>query len=129
VRALDGGQALADTEETPAKAVERLRAEVARLRVAGGAEPIEAIARQVGFTDPERMRCAFLLSFGQPPPGMRRAPVPRRDDPAELYVNVRRRGKIAYSRKLADSSPSRLHNGGKLYRAVNVSAPAWPVSW
>jgi hypothetical protein len=58
-----------------------------------------------------------------------RRPCPRRDDPAEQYVNVRRQEKIAYSRKLADSSPSRLHNGGKLHRAVNVSTPAWRVFW
>lgn len=58
---------------TPAKAVERLRAEAARLRIEAGREPIEAIAREVGFADPERMRRAFLRLFGQPPQGIRRA--------------------------------------------------------
>jgi transcriptional regulator GlxA family with amidase domain len=64
---------LAETGETPAKAVERLRAEAARLRIETSAEAIEVIARQVGFSDPERMRRAFLRSFGQPPQGIRRA--------------------------------------------------------
>lgn len=63
---------LAQTGETPAKAVERLRAEAARPRVEHGAEPIEAIARDVGFADPERMRRAFLRIFGHPPQSLRR---------------------------------------------------------
>lgn len=62
---------LAATGETPAKAVERLRVEVARLRVEQGAEPIEVIARTVGFTDPERMRRAFLRVIGHPPQSVR----------------------------------------------------------
>ncbi len=63
---------LAETGETPAKAVERLRAEVARVRVERGVEPIEVIARHVGFTDPERMRRAFIRIFGHPPQSLRR---------------------------------------------------------
>jgi len=63
----------AETGETPAKAVERLRAEAARLRIETTAAAIEVIAREVGFSDPERMRRAFLRTFGQPPQGIRRA--------------------------------------------------------
>ncbi len=63
---------LAETGETPAKAVERLRAEVARPRIERTSEPIEMVARDVGFTDPERMRRAFLRVFGHPPQGIRR---------------------------------------------------------
>jgi transcriptional regulator GlxA family with amidase domain len=63
---------LVATGETPAKAVERLRAEAARLLIETSVEPIEAIAGQVGFADPERMRRAFLRLFGQPPQGIRR---------------------------------------------------------
>jgi transcriptional regulator GlxA family with amidase domain len=63
---------LAETGQTPAKAVERLRAEAARLRLETGQEPIELIARAVGFADPERMRRAFLRVFGQPPQALRR---------------------------------------------------------
>jgi transcriptional regulator GlxA family with amidase domain len=61
-----------ETGETPAKAVERLRAEAARRIIENSAEPIEAIARQAGFADPERMRRAFLRLYGQPPQGIRR---------------------------------------------------------
>lgn len=63
----------AETGETPAKAVERLRAEAARLRIEAGGEPIEQIAASVGFADPERMRRAFLRLFGQPPQAVKRA--------------------------------------------------------
>lgn len=65
----------ADTGETPAKAVERLRAESARQRVENGSEPIEVIAREVGFSDPARMRRAFLRTFGHPPQSLRRRAV------------------------------------------------------
>ncbi len=57
---------------SPAKAVERLRLEVARERVENSPEPIEKIAAHLGFHDPERMRRAFLRAFGQPPQAMRR---------------------------------------------------------
>lgn len=62
----------AETGETPCRAVERLRAEIARVRVEAGIEPIEVIASTVGFSDPERMRRAFLRLFGQPPQALRR---------------------------------------------------------
>lgn len=61
------------TGETPARAVERLRVEAARLRLQDGAEPVEQIARAVGFSDPERMRRAFVRLHGQPPQAIRRA--------------------------------------------------------
>ena len=63
---------VAETGETPARAVERLRAELARRRIEGGSDPIEAIARDVGFVDPERMRRAFLRRFGFSPQNVRR---------------------------------------------------------
>ena len=63
----------AETGLTPAKAVERLRLEAARLRVEATAEPIERVAEAAGFGDPERMRRAFLRAFGQPPQALRRA--------------------------------------------------------
>ena len=61
-----------ETGETPAKAVERLRVEAARLRLRDGSEPIETIALAVGFTDPERMRRAFVKLHGHPPQSIRR---------------------------------------------------------
>ena len=63
----------AETGQTPAKAIEKLRAEAARPRVEAGQESLETIARAVGFEDPERMRRAFLRVFGYPPQAMRRA--------------------------------------------------------
>ena len=63
---------LKETGETPARAVERLRAEAARPRVQDGREPVELIARDVGFGDAERMRRSFLRLFGQSPQTVRR---------------------------------------------------------
>lgn len=62
-----------ETGETPAKAIERLRVEAARLRLQEGSEPIEQIAIAVGFIDPERMRRAFIKLHGHPPQSIRRA--------------------------------------------------------
>ena len=56
----------AETGMTPAKLIERLRLEAARERVESSAEPIEGIAVHIGFGDPERMRRAFIRTFGQP---------------------------------------------------------------
>ena len=64
---------VAETGETPARAIERLRVEAATPRVQNGSEPIEHIAADVGFCDPERMRGAFLRVYGQPPQAVRRA--------------------------------------------------------
>ncbi|WP_371421700.1 GlxA family transcriptional regulator [Tardiphaga sp.] len=64
---------IAETGATPSKAIERLRVEVARQRVQGSSEAIELIAQSAGFRDPERMRRAFIRSFGQPPQALRRA--------------------------------------------------------
>ncbi len=63
----------AETGTTPAKAVERLRLEAARTAVETGHAPVDHIAEQVGFGDPERMRRAFLRAFGLPPQALRRA--------------------------------------------------------
>jgi transcriptional regulator GlxA family with amidase domain len=64
---------VAETGTTPSKAVERLRIEVARLRVQSSGEAIECVAQATGFRDPERMRRAFIRAFGQPPQSLRRA--------------------------------------------------------
>ena len=63
----------AETGLTPAKAVERLRLEAARVRVETTHDPIDRVAEAAGFHDPERMRRAFLRTFGQPPQALRRA--------------------------------------------------------
>ena len=62
-----------ETGATPAKAIERLRLEVAREKIETSGNSIEIIAETTGFRDPERMRRAFLRVFGQPPQALRRA--------------------------------------------------------
>ncbi|WNG22778.1 GlxA family transcriptional regulator [Cystobacter fuscus] len=62
----------AQTGQTPAKAIERLRAEAARTRLEASSESIEQVADAVGFGDAERMRRAFVRVFGQPPQALRR---------------------------------------------------------
>ena len=64
---------VAETGMTPAKAIELLRLEAARAHVEEGSEPIDRVAAATGFGDPERMRRAFIRSFGQPPQALRRA--------------------------------------------------------
>jgi transcriptional regulator GlxA family with amidase domain len=49
-----------ETGETPAKAVERLRVEAARVRLQEISEPIELIGQAVGFVDREPMRRASV---------------------------------------------------------------------
>src|SRR6516162_2000621 len=61
-----------ETGMTPAKAIERLRLEVAREQVENGAGSIEQVAMHTGFGGAERMRRAFVRAFGQPPQSLRR---------------------------------------------------------
>lgn len=56
-----------ETGQSPAKAIERLRVEAARMMMETSQHPIETIARETGFGDRERMRQAFLRAFGQSP--------------------------------------------------------------
>jgi len=60
------------TGMTPAKAIERLRVEAARVKVEDGSEALKSIARSAGFTNPERMRQSFVRVFGQSPEAIRR---------------------------------------------------------
>jgi transcriptional regulator GlxA family with amidase domain len=62
----------AETGQSPAKAVEHLRVEAARLLLEKGRLSLDVIADQVGFSDRERMRRAFLRTVGQPPQAVRR---------------------------------------------------------
>lgn len=63
----------AETGQSPAKAVEHLRVEAARLMLEQSRHPIDVIASETGFADRERMRRAFLRAFGQPPQAIRRS--------------------------------------------------------
>jgi transcriptional regulator GlxA family with amidase domain len=62
----------AETGQSPAKAVEHLRVEAARLMMEQSRHPIDVVARETGFADRRRMRQAFLRAFGQPPQTIRR---------------------------------------------------------
>jgi transcriptional regulator GlxA family with amidase domain len=63
---------VAATGLSPAKAIERLRAEAARPKVEDSRETLEAIARLAGYVDAERMRQSFVRVFGLSPLEMRR---------------------------------------------------------
>ncbi len=63
----------AETGLTPAKAVERIRADAARALLQSGAGSVQVVAARCGFGDPERMRRAFARLFGASPAALRRA--------------------------------------------------------
>jgi transcriptional regulator GlxA family with amidase domain len=62
----------AETRQSPAKAIENLRLEAARLMMERSRHTIDQIAADTGFSDRRRMREAFLRAFGQPPQAIRR---------------------------------------------------------
>ena len=62
----------AETGQSPAKAVEGLRLEAARLMLEGSRHPLEVVAQETGFRDRRHMREAFLRGFGMPPQAIRR---------------------------------------------------------
>lgn len=61
-----------ETGQSPAKAVEQLRVEAARVMIEQSRNTMDEVAAETGFADPERMRRAFLRAFGQPPQVIRR---------------------------------------------------------
>ncbi|MES3100503.1 GlxA family transcriptional regulator [Sphingomonas faeni] len=61
-----------ETGQSPARAVENLRLEAARLLMEQSRHPVEFVAEETGFVDPERMRRAFVRVYGQPPQSIRR---------------------------------------------------------
>ncbi|MEZ5937335.1 MAG: GlxA family transcriptional regulator [Hyphomonadaceae bacterium] len=64
-----------ETGVTPARAVERMRLDLARERVERGGDSMSVIARETGFSDPDRMRRAFLRAFGGSPQALRQLAV------------------------------------------------------
>lgn len=62
----------AETGQSPAKAVEGLRLETARLMIEQSRHPLEIIARETGFRDRRHLREAFVRGFGVPPQSLRR---------------------------------------------------------
>lgn len=63
----------AETGQSPAKAVEGLRLEAARLMVEQARSPLDVIARDTGFRDRRHMREVFMRGFGIPPQLLRRS--------------------------------------------------------
>jgi transcriptional regulator GlxA family with amidase domain len=63
----------AETNTTPAKALERLRVDAARSAIETTHHSLEQIAEAKGFCDPGRMRRAFMRTFGMPPQALRRS--------------------------------------------------------
>jgi transcriptional regulator GlxA family with amidase domain len=61
-----------ETGHTPARAVEKLRIDVAQTLIAQGRLPISAIVHETGFGDRERMRRAFHRATGASPMAVRR---------------------------------------------------------
>ncbi|MGJ0526552.1 GlxA family transcriptional regulator [Burkholderia gladioli] len=61
-----------ETGQSPAKAIEGLRLEAARLMIERGTHSLEVIARETGFRDRRHLREAFVRGFGVPPQAVRR---------------------------------------------------------
>ncbi|RZF26740.1 GlxA family transcriptional regulator [Paraburkholderia sp. UYCP14C] len=61
-----------ETGRSPAKAIEGLRLEAARLMIEQSLHPLNVIAKETGFNDRRHMREAFLRGFGVPPQAVRR---------------------------------------------------------
>jgi len=74
----------AETGQSPAKAIENLRVEAARVLMERGRQSMDEIANETGFGDRERMRRAFLRVLGQPPQLIRRHARTATDIMAEL---------------------------------------------
>ncbi|MEF7616666.1 helix-turn-helix domain-containing protein [Aquincola sp. MAHUQ-54] len=62
----------AETGQSPAKAVQGLRLEAARLVIEQSRHPLEVVARETGCRDRRHLREAFLRGFGVPPQAVRR---------------------------------------------------------
>ncbi len=60
-----------ETGTSPAKAIEALRLESAKLLLEQGRLPVEVVARETGFGDRERMRRAFIRAYGASPQAVR----------------------------------------------------------
>lgn len=72
-----------ETGQSPAKAIENMRVEAARVMLEQSRHSIDVIAHQTGFSDRDQLRRAFLRAFGQPPQVIRRNA--RSDDRASTH--------------------------------------------
>nr|WP_245610173.1 helix-turn-helix domain-containing protein [Tatumella morbirosei] len=62
---------LSETGRSPARAIERLRLEAARLMIEQTRLPLDVIARESGFRDRRHMRNVFVKGYGIPPQSLR----------------------------------------------------------
>jgi len=62
----------AETGQSPAKAVESLRLEAARVMIEQSRHSLDSVARETGFRDRRHMREVFMRGFGVPPQAVRR---------------------------------------------------------
>ncbi len=62
----------AETGQSPAKAIEGLRLEAARLMIEQSRHSLDVVASESGFRDRRHMREAFIRGFGVPPQAVRR---------------------------------------------------------
>ncbi|MEW9901962.1 GlxA family transcriptional regulator [Pseudomonas putida] len=62
----------AETGHSPAKAIEGLRLEAARLMIEQSRHSLDVVAQETGFRDRRHMREVFLRGFGIPPQAIRR---------------------------------------------------------
>lgn len=62
----------AETGQSPAKAVENLRLEAARLMIEQSRHSLDVVARETGFRDRRHLREVFIRGFGVPPQAVRR---------------------------------------------------------
>lgn len=62
----------AETGQSPAKAVESLRLEAARVMIERSRHSLDRVAKETGFRDRRHMREVFMRGFGVPPQAVRR---------------------------------------------------------
>ncbi|MDG9885357.1 GlxA family transcriptional regulator [Pseudomonas sp. GD04058] len=62
----------AETGQSPAKAVERLRLEAARVMIEQSRHSLDVVAKEAGFRDRRHLREVFIRGYGVPPQAVRR---------------------------------------------------------
>ena len=60
-----------ETGQSPAKAIEAIRADAARVFLPSATLSLDTIARETGFSNAEQMRQAFVRLYGQTPQALR----------------------------------------------------------
>jgi transcriptional regulator GlxA family with amidase domain len=65
-----------ETGTSPAKALETLRLEAAKLLLEQSRLPVESVAQEAGFGNRERMRRAFIRAYGEAPQSIRNSAGP-----------------------------------------------------